>query len=444
MTGFLALSAGQCLSILGTSMTRFALTIWAWKATGSATSLALVGLFSWGPEILLSPIAGALVDRWNRKLTMMFSDMAAGVTTLITLLLYATGHLQIWHLCALGVFTGCFSSFQFPAFSAGVTLMVPKEQYARASGITSFVDSAAMILAPLLAAMLLPFIGANGIMIIDLVTLTLAVSVLFFILIPPAPPHPDAATASGSFFSDCILGFQYILARPGLLGLQLTFFGLNLSSSFGMTVMTPMILSRSGDNSILLGQVQSIGAIGSLVGALLLGVWGGPRRKVYGVLGGLLAGDLFGFLLLGFGRGFWLWAAGMFVFEFFMPMLNGSNQAIWQSKIPPALQGRVFSVRRLIAQVSGPLAMALAGPMADHLFEPAMMNGGSLAHLFGPLVGTGRGSGMALMIVLAGLLGGAWATCAYLVPAIRNVEDNIPDHDCTVPGAGEAEGSVAG
>lgn len=427
MPGFLTLSMGQCFSILGTSMTRFALTIWAWKVTGSATALALVGMFSFAPEVLLSPIAGVFVDRWNRKLTMMFSDLAAGLSTLAILILYLAGHLQIWHLYVAGVFTGCFSSFQFPAFSAGTTLMLPKEQYARASGVLSFIESSAMILAPLLAGMLMPRIGAGGIMVIDLFTLACAVSTLLFIHIPAAPMTEEPSRQSG-FWSECLFGFRYILARPGLLGLQIGFFFSNLTFNFGATILAPMILSRTGDNSIVLGQVQSFGAIGSLLGGLFIGVWGGPKRKAFGVFTGMIFSSL-GLALTGFGRGFAVWAAGMFLADFLGPMLNASNQAIWQSKVPPGIQGRVFSVRRLIAQLSGPLAMALAGPMADHLFEPAMMKGGSLAGLFGFAVGTGRGSGMALMLVIGGLLGMICASCGFLFKDIREVESILPDHD---------------
>ncbi|MBI3360855.1 MAG: MFS transporter, partial [Chloroflexi bacterium] len=112
LTAFIIVWFGQVISLFGTAMTQFAMTIWAWKLTGSATALALVGFFNFGPTVLLSPIAGALVDRWNRKLVMMLSDLAAGLSTVAILLLYVSGHLQIWHLWIAGAFSGAFQAFQ--------------------------------------------------------------------------------------------------------------------------------------------------------------------------------------------------------------------------------------------------------------------------------------------------------------------------------------------
>ncbi len=148
MTGFTVVWVGQMISMLGTGMTRFALTIWAWQLTGSATALALVGFFSFGPIVLFSPIAGALVDRWNRKLVMMLSDLAAGMSTVAIFVLYATGHLEIWHLYVAGAFAGTFESFQWPAYSAAITTMVDKKHYARASGMLSLAESISGIAAP--------------------------------------------------------------------------------------------------------------------------------------------------------------------------------------------------------------------------------------------------------------------------------------------------------
>ena len=118
-------------------MSRFALTIWAWEITGQATALALVAVFSFGPAVIMSPVAGALVDRLPRKLMIVLSDLAAGMATVVILLLYTTGNLQIWHLYVAGAFTGTFESFQFPAFSAAISTMLPKSQYGRANGMLS-------------------------------------------------------------------------------------------------------------------------------------------------------------------------------------------------------------------------------------------------------------------------------------------------------------------
>jgi hypothetical protein len=210
------------------------------------------------------------------------------------------------------------------------------------------------------------------------------------------------------------------------------FFFANLFGTFGFTVLAAMILARTGSNELTLGTVQSIIGVGGVIGGLVLSVWGGPKRLVHGVLIGLTLNALLGPTLIGLGQGLFLWAVGGFFFAFFIPILNGSNQAIWQRKVAPDVQGRVFATRRLIAQITAPLAMLMAGPLADFVFEPAMMPGGSLAATFGGLIGTGPGAGMGLMFLITGLLGTAFGLGGYLFPAIRNVEDILPDHEARV------------
>ncbi len=429
MLGFTIVWIGQVISLLGSGMTWFALTIWAWEITGQATALALVGFFSFGPTVLLSPIAGALVDRWNRKLVMMLSDLAAGLMTVIILLLYAMDNLQIWHLYVTGALAGAFQAFQFPAYSAAVTTMLPKEQYARASGMLSLAEGAAGIFAPLAGGILLGLIDVTGIMAIDVITFVVAIGALLVVHIPQPETTEAGRAGKGSIWRESVYGFSYILERPSLLGLQLVFLAINLIAIFGFTVLSPMILAQTDNDEILLGSVRSAMGFGGVIGGLLLSVWGGPKRRVHGVLLGMALSCLLGMLVLGLGNGLAIWIVGAFFSSFFIPIINGSNQAIWQAKVAPDVQGRVFATRRLIAQISAPVAMLLSGPLADHVFEPAMMAEGSLAGIFGKLVGTGSGAGMALMFVITGVLGTLVGLGGYAFPVVRNAEDILPDHD---------------
>jgi len=184
MIGFTIVWIGQFISLLGTGMTHFGLTIWAWEITGEATVLALVGFFTLAPYMLMSPIAGALVDRWNRKLVMMLSDLASGLATVVVLILLASNRLEIWHLYATGAFSGAFNAFHFPAYSAAVTVMLSKKQYTRASGMLSLANSASGIIAPIAAGMMLTFIGITGIMVFDVFTFLVAIGALLVIRIP--------------------------------------------------------------------------------------------------------------------------------------------------------------------------------------------------------------------------------------------------------------------
>ncbi|MCB9454366.1 MAG: MFS transporter [Anaerolineaceae bacterium] len=429
MRAFTLVWFGQLVSLLGTGMTQFAITIWAWELTGQATALALVGFFAFGPIVLFSPIAGALVDRWDRKLMMMLSDLAAGLATIAILILYTSGNLQIWHLYIAGAFTGIFQSFQFPAYSAAISTMIPKAQYARANALLGLADSLSTIFAPIIAGILLGVIHLTGILLIDIVTFVFAVGTLLLVTIPQPQTTPAGIEGKGSLWQESIYGFRYIFRRPSLLGLQLVFFFGNLLSSLAFILLAPMILARSGNDELMLGSIQSVMGIGGVVGGLSLAAWGGPKRRVNGLLGGWILSSLLGMTTLGLGQGILIWGIGGFFAAFFIPVINGSNQAIWQAKVAPDVQGRVFSVRRLIAQVTAPAAMLIAGPLADQVFEPGMQAGGVLTRVFGDIVGTGPGAGMAVLFVLAGLGTALVGVVGYFIPVIRNAELILPDHD---------------
>ena len=429
MAAFAIMSIGQLFSMTGTGMTRFAITIFAWQITGEVTTLALVGFFSFAPAVLLSPMAGAIVDRSNRKLVLMLSDLAAGLMTIVVLILFTTDPLQIWHLFVTAAIAAAFEAFQFPAYSAAVTLILPKDQYARASGIQSLVHSAAVIASPILAGLLIGVIGIGGILVIDIVTFVVAILALFVIFIPQPEQSAAGKEGQGSIWKESAYGFRYIFDRPSLTGLLTIFFLINFIASFSLILLSPMILARTGDDQVALGTVMAIFGLGGLAGGLLLSVWGGPKRRINGVLAGLALSSILGLTLLGLAQTIAAWAAGAFLLMFFIPIIQGSSQAIWQSKVAPDVQGRVFSVRRLMAQITAPVAFLLAGPLADDFFEPAMQVGGSLESTFGGLVGTGTGAGMSLIFIITALLGTAVSLAGYLVPAIRNIEDILPDYD---------------
>jgi DHA3 family macrolide efflux protein-like MFS transporter len=438
MFGFTVVWIGQIFSLLGTSMTGFAMTIWAYEKTNSATALALVGFFFVTPMLIVAPFAGALVDRSNRKLMMMLSDLASGVATLVILILYSTGKLEIWHLYITGAFQGVFQSFQWPAYSAAISTMISKEQYGRANGMLSLAETASNIFAPILAGALLGIIGVSGILGIDLVTLAIAVSALLVVSIPQPRVTQEGLQAQGSLLKEAGFGFWYILKRPPLLALQLLFLTGNFMVGVPFAVQAAMLLANSGNSAQVLAMVNSAGAVGGVVGGLVMSAWGGPKRRALGVIFGWIISGLLGVTLMGLGRGLPVWIAASFMGMFLVPIINGSNQAIWQAKVPPDLQGKVFSIRRLIAWFISPLAMLVAGPLADKWLEPAMRSESLISSTFGWLVGVGPGRGMALIYVFGGLMAALVAAIGYMVPILRNADTLMPDHD-QLPSAVPAE-----
>jgi len=343
------------------------------------------------------------------------------------------GHLEVWHLCAAGFFASAFESFQFPAYSAAITTMVDKKHYTRANAMLGMVGSASTIIAPVLAGVLLSLLGISGIMGIDIVTFVFAIGTLLFVFIPNPTETAAGRASRGSLLQESVFGFRYIFSRPSLLGLQLIFFGINLTVMLAMILFAPMILAKTANNKVILGTTLMMFGVGGVVGGLAIAAWGGFKRRVHGVLLGMILASLFGVVVIGLGQGAWMWGLGAFLMMFFVPLVNGSNQAIWQAKVPPDIQGKVFATRRLIAQISAPVAMILGGRLADVVFEPAMASGSRFARVFQPLVGSGPGAGMALMFVFSGILGALVGLTGYLFPAVRRAEDLLPDHEASGP-----------
>jgi hypothetical protein len=428
MFGFVLVWIGQIVSVLTTNMTVFALTIWVFEKTGSATSLALIQVFYITPFLLITPIAGVLVDRHNRKTMMMVSDLVAGLATISILLLQFFGVLEVWHLYVTAIFQGLGNAFQWPAYSAAISTMIPKEQYGRANGLMSLIDAGPGVIAPLLAGSLLPIIGLSGILSLDVSTFILAVLILARVHIPQPVQTGEGAQAQGNIFREAAFGFRYIFARPSLLGLQLVFFFGNLCIGIAFTVLAPMILLRTGHNSVSLGFVQSAGAIGGVVGGVAMSAWGGFKRRVHGVLAGWIVSSFF-LALFGLGTRLPIWISMLALSAMLAPLINGSNQAIWQTKVAPDVQGRVFSARRLIAWLTNPLSPLIAGTLADFVLEPGMQTSGSLASTFGWLVPPGPGAGMGLLIFFSALGGILAGLAGYFIHSIRHAEEILPDHD---------------
>ena len=272
-------------------------------------------------------------------------------------------------------------------------------------------------------------IGLTGILAIDAATFFFAIGALLVVHIPQPRQTEEGKQAQGSMLKEAAYGFRYIFARPSLLGLQLVFFFGNLFAGIGQTLLAPMVLARTDQNSLIFGSVQTAGAVGAILGGVVMSAWGGFKRRVHGVLGGWMYSGVIGLAILGLKFGFPMWIAGMLLGGLAGPLINGSNQAIWQSKVASDLQGRVFSARRLIAWFTNPISPIIGGTLADFVLEPAMRTESGLSAAFSWLVGTGPGAGMGLLIVFCGLAASLVGLVGYFVPAIRNAEDLLPDHD---------------
>jgi hypothetical protein len=371
---------------------------------------------------------------------MMVSDLASCITTIMLFVLMRNGSLQAWELYILMGVSSTFESFQFPAFSSSITLLVEKQHFARTSAMLSLAEEGSRVLAPILAAALIVTIGLEGILLIDIISFLVAICMLLVVPIPQPNQSEAGRKARGGLLKEAGYGFRYIFSNPSLLGLQINFTMVNLLA-MSTVLRTPMILARTGNDEAVLGIVSSITAIGGVAGGLAMSILGGPQRRIHGVFGGLILANL-GRAVIGLGREVYVWSLAGFFVMFFIAVCNASNQAIWQSKTPADVQGRVFAARRVTGQLSFPLAGLIAGPLSDRWFEPAMTAGGSLTSVFGGIVGTGPGAGMALLILFAAIIGAIVPSLSYAIPAFRNVEDIVPDNDTISPSTLKATASL--
>ncbi len=427
---FFAVWFGQVVSQIGSSLTSFALGLWVYQQTGSVTAFALLSLCRILPAILMAPLAGVLIDRWDRRWTMILSDTGAALCTLgIAGWLLTGGHPTLWPIyLALGLSAVC-NTFQAPAYLAATTTMVNVKDLGRVGGLMQIGQAATEILAPTLAGLLMVTFGLASVLLVDMATFLFAVTVVLAVRFPPAAaPAPDAARSP--LAQDLAYGLRYLVSGSGLMGLLLYFTAVNFLGGMIGSLAQPMFLAFA--SPAVLGVIFTLAGGGYLLGSVVISAWGGPRRRVDGVLG---FGAVFavGLLCLGGRPSVLLAACGAFTAHFALPFINGLDQAIWQSRVAAPVQGRVFALKRMVSQSVQPLAILAAGPLADRVFEPLMRPGGLLAQPLGGLLGTGPGRGIGLMFILMGSLMGLLVVAG--LARLRQAEDALPPALVEVPAA---------
>lgn len=412
---------GQLVSNLGSAMTGFGLGIWVYQETGSALQLALIVAAARVPMLVVSPFAGAIVDRWNRRRAMVLADAGAALGTLITMILVLSGALEIWHLYFTMSLSGVFRAFQFPAYSAATTLLLPKQHYARGSGMVQLAGSIGGIAAPVVAAAIVVWQGLGLIFMIDFATFLFAVGTLLLVRFPEGEKSAPQGRGVRGLLLEAKEGLDFILDRRALFILMLSFVMVNFAFAFQGVLVIPLLLNLTSEQTA--GLVVSMGSAGVVVGSVVLSAWGGPRDRIRGVYYPIAAMGI-GLILMGIRPWLALVVLGILLMNGTHPIAGGSSQAIWQSKVPVELQGRVFSIRQVSAIAASPVAFLAAGALADGIFEPLLADEGSW---LASILESGPGRGIGFMFVLAGLLAIAIVIWALRHPRIRNLESEIPD-----------------
>ncbi len=427
---FFVIWSGQLVSLIGTRLTAFALGYWVYQKTGSATQFMMIAVVTALPGILMLPLSGTFVDRMDRRLVLILSDAGSGMCTLIIALLLGLGQLQLWHIYILMAMSSVFDSFQWPAYTAASTMLIPKQHYSRAAGLLPLARSIAQTIAPVAGGFLMLAFGLSSVLFIDVLTFVLSISTLSLIRIPMPPKTSEGEAGKGSIWSEAAYGWRYIVARPGLMSLLLFFAAHNLFLGIANVLPIPLIASFTSVDAM--GTVLAVGGIGMLLGSLAMSAWGGPSINMYGIYGVSLLRGLC-VIAAGLRPSPMLFAIAYGIYFFGLPLMNGCSQAIWQRKVAPDIQGRVFSIRKMIAFSSVPASYLIAGVLAEHVFDPLLLPGGLLVDSVGHVIGTGPGRGIGLLFIVSGTLVIVKTLLTMCLPRLRRVEAELPDFE-TGPG----------
>lgn len=415
---------GQLVSMLGSALTNFAMAVYVLQTTGSATAFGWVMFFGFLPGILVTLISGVLADRWDRRRQMIMADVIAMASSLFVATLYLTGSLQLWHIYIAVAVTATAGAIQAPAWGAMAVLLVPKDYLTRVGGMNSMARSVVQIGAPLVGGALMVMVGLGGVILVDFATFLFGMACTLSVKFPPVPESEGAKKAKGSVLREARYGWAYVWNFVSLRTHLMWFACLNFVLSFLWVLFPALILGFTDARGF--GIVSACFGVGTFAGGLAMTTWGGPKRRVYGLLfGGVMAG----IGMAGVGLRPSVPIAGFFLFAltFGLPILNGCFYRMWLPRIPADLQGRAMAAMLTVSWSSQPIAFLLAGPIADRVFRPLLVEGGPLAGTVGLVLGTGPARGIGLLLVIGGVVLLALTAIVALIPAFYSVEETIPE-----------------
>jgi MFS family permease len=420
---YYALVVTQAVSLIGSQVSQYAVGIAVYRATGHATPIALVAFFSTVPAIVLGGFGGALADRFDRRGMMLTANLGYVVTSGLLLLSFASGAFQLWHLYALTVGAAVFAALERPAFNASVAMLVSDDHRDRANAIGQMTGPAAGAIAPALAGILFAAVGVVGSIAIAIVSFMAAALVLAIVRIPRPAETAEGQAMQSSVWRQAFDGFRYLAARPTLLGICAYSSAANFLANTALVLLTPYVFARTGSAQVF-GVVLGVMNVGGIAGALVLSAGGRIGSRMNTVM---LASAVAGLFICSAGaaRDAPAIGASLFGLSFALAFAYAPFFSVLQAKIAFDVQGRVFAAFFQVAMLMTPLAALISGPLADRVFEPARRQ--PAWRSIGWFVGAGPGAGMGLMFVVAGALVLALSLAVYAIPAVRRLEDDLPD-----------------
>ena len=397
---FFTIWGGQAFSLFGSALVQFALIWWLTQETGSATVLATATLFGLLPQIILGPFSGPLIDRWSRRLVMIFSDAAIALATGILAYLFWAGNVEPWQVYAVLFIRSAGGAFHWPAMQASTTLMVPEKHLSRVAGMNQTLQGLVSIIAPPTGAVLIGLLPTQGVLMIDVATAILAILPLLFLPVPQPVrhAHPDSDGKPPTYWQDVKEGIQYVISWPGLLAVLIMFMLVNFLFNPLGALMPLLVTQYFQKGALALGSMDSLWGIGMIAGGVLLSIWGGFKKKIKTMLIGTVGAGL-GVMVVASAPSdaFWLALAGFFFMGVTIPIINGPAMALLQSIVRPDVQGRVLSLVGSVVIAMSPLSLLVAGPLSDAY-------------------------GIRVWFWIAGILCTLIAITAFFIPTIMNVE----------------------
>ncbi|MER7756435.1 amino acid adenylation domain-containing protein [Kitasatospora sp. NPDC097643] len=425
MGRFLTVAAGQLVSMAGSALTEFALPVWIFLNTGSLARFGLMALLAVAPGVFVAPLAGAVVDRCDRRRVMIAGDLVSGGIQAVMLALVLADALQVWHIYVLVALLSVAVVFQRLAYASAVPQLAPKRYLGHAAGVVQLATGVAQFLVPLVAVAVLAGIGLRGILVFDVLSYAFAAAVVLLVRFPAAL----AFTRRESMASEIANGFRFSLGNRNFRSMLVFFAALNLFISPLFVMLAPLVLSFSTLSSVA-GVSVAAGA-GAICGGLLMSLWGGPaRRRMDGVrVAALVLGV--SVLIAGLRPNVWLVGVGAFGMIFGVSLVNAVISTIVQVKVPQRYQGRVFAINTMIAGATVPIGFGLLAPYGTQLLAPLVAPDGALAGSVGALIGTGPGRGIGLLYLVCGLAVVALVAAVSLVRPVAKfdteVQDALPD-----------------
>ncbi|MEU4161558.1 MFS transporter [Actinoplanes sp. NPDC026670] len=421
MRRFATVAASQLVALTGAQIADFAVPLWIYSMTGSLTRFGLLTLLAIAPGVLVAPLAGAVIDRFDRRTVMLAGDAAAGLVIAAMAVCYATGGLLDWPIYPLLALLSVALTFQRLAYLSAVPQLVPKQFLGHANGLVQTADGTARLIAPLAGAALLAALGIEWILLLELATVVVSIIVVLAVRFPRTMAHQRREP----LLAEIAAGLRYSVGNRSFRAMLGLFAIVNVFMSPLILLVQPLALSFLPLATA--GWISFAGGLGAATGGLMLTVWGGPRRRrMRAVLLFILLFSVFA-VLTGWRASPYPVAVGVFGILFSLSVTNGIYMTMIQVKVPQRFHGRVLAANQMIAWSSMPVAFLLVAPGATHVLNPLLEPGGPLASTVGALIGVGPGRGIGLTYILCGLAIAAVAARALRHRLLSRFDEEVPD-----------------